>query len=412
MFRLLSFSNKTANFNENGFFMTDEEARIFLSFLKKTGEISEALVLSVPEQTAILYLADEDKTQMIFSVLKNSKEGLVWPEPGFFQHELDEEKAIVQITELCFGLNSLLYGSVQLFQQFKKAYHLSCREKMAGEFLYRFMQILMESEKRIQNNTNYRKSTISVSYTVVDMIMELVKKINLPKIALVGDGPMCRRLITSLKEKGYSDITIVEASHFPTSNDEEKDQPGYTKVPLSEMDNIVNLNDIVVITTEISEDLIKPDYFSPSISSLKILIDLSVKGNVSQEADDLLYVIRFDMNDIHQIIEDKIEINKKCLRDVKSIIRNQLDSYFIWMGEKRKKNPLRDLMKIFSSNKIAREAINDDILQENTIFQCGALCSDKIQQLLRKSIRKIQLTTENKENLTYKNAVNRLFYHN
>lgn len=408
-FRALGFSNKTVNFDENGFFMTDQEIRVFLKFLKKTEKIEEALVLSVPEKTEILYFANDNQSDLIIATLRYLKPEIEWPANDFFHEENEEEKSLCRVSELCFGINSPLYGAAQLFHQFKSAYHLSCREKMAGEFLHRYMQTLMEADKKIKSGTNYRKNTISISYTVVDMTIELVRKIKMPKIAVVGYGSMGKRIFSSLKEKGYSFITVVDDS-FPVLSCDEN--PFIKNACLLEIGDIVNSHDIIIITTEVSEDLIRARYFSESISSLKILIDLSVRGNVDPEVDKLLYVITFDMNDIHQVIKDKIEINKKCIRDVNFIIQSCLENYFFWIEEKREKEALSGLMKKIAARDDTAEKLHGGFSNGNRSFQFGILGTSKIQKLLRQSIRKIQEVTTNKEKLTYTNAINRLFYDN
>lgn len=164
----------------------------YQSLLEKIKEFTparEVLVLSTCNRTEVYYTAAEDLSNAIIQLLA-LKKGLpdareVAP---YFQHLSREHEALTHLFRAALGLESQVVGDFQILNQVKRAYQWAADAGMAGPFLHRLLHTIFSANKRVANETAFRDGAAFVAYATVELVEELTRETENPRVLLVGLG--------------------------------------------------------------------------------------------------------------------------------------------------------------------------------------------------------------------------------
>tara|TARA_R110001592_G_scaffold236638_3_gene495169 strand:+ start:70302 stop:71588 length:1287 start_codon:yes stop_codon:yes gene_type:complete len=410
-FRLLSFSGNLYNLKSDAFYLSDEESKQLLYRLKSWPEIKELIILSIPERTEIIYFSDLDLEDRIFEAITEATLSGGVPIKNEFHQTSDEEKLLVHLSELCFGVQSSNYGSTPLFPRFIQAYNLALENGMVGEYLKTWWNNLMATNKRIKEQVDYQLPNFSITYTVSDLITELVKSLKHPKIAILGFNALSKRIYKNLTNKGFNKITIVDRSIASFSTLADIDLNSFIFEPISEVENVINENDILISTLENSLQILDPAYFQKEFNTTKIFIDLSIKNNLATIFNDNQQVIPFNLTDIYKIVEQKMEINKKWLKKAKPIISEMNLIFFEWIDDKKGQEMLTIANELLGKN-IQNSQYTKVLIADEPTFKTVMFDNRIINMLLKKSIAKIKSNAQYKDIINYDRIVNDFYQYN
>ncbi|SHM91078.1 Glutamyl-tRNA reductase [Cyclobacterium lianum] len=411
-FRLLTFNAGITNRVTSDFYLDAEESKTLLVQLNRLAAIDEALVLSLPERTEILYYGPEALDEAIYSAIVGVKGMESVPEPNFFQHTCNEERALAHLTELCFGTQASTYGSVPLFSHFIAAFSIASQAGMTGELLDKWWGHLISTNKTIKNEVSFQFPNFSISYTVADMVTELIKKVKTPKIAIIGFNALGKRVYQNLTEKGFSNITIVEKSIRPFTSLDERELKNFIFEPYEQIFNVIQENDILISTLEDVETAIPSGEDSPEFKAPRVLIDLSLKGSFLNWLGDHELVITFELADIYQIIENKMEINKKWLKKVKPLIARRNAVFFDWMDKKKGLDILNQANELLVRNPCGEQFYTKVVSGKQLKVNRHMDTSLVNKSLLKMSIEKMSSQSPYKDIVNYERIVNEFYVYN
>ncbi|EPR70170.1 glutamyl-tRNA reductase [Cyclobacterium qasimii M12-11B] len=410
-FRLLSFSGNLYNLKNDAFYLSTEENKQLLYTLKSWPEIKELIILSIPERTEIIYFSDLDLEERIFEAITDATLSGGMPIKSEFHQTSDEEKLLIHLSELCFGVQSSNYGTTPLFPRFIQAYNLSLENGMVGEYLERWWNNLIATNKRIKEQVDYQLPNFSITYTVSDLITELVKSVKHPKIAIIGLNALSKRIYKNLTSKGFNKITIVDKSIAPFSTLPEMDLNNFIFEPMSEVENVINKNDILISTLENSLQILHPAYFQKDFDTTKIFIDLSIKSNLTAIFNENHQVIPFNLTDIYKIVEQKMEINKKWLKKAKPIISEMNLEFFHWIDDKKGQEMLTLANELLVKN-INNSQYTKVLIADEPFFKAVMSDNHINKILLKKSIARIKSNAQYKDIINYDKIVNDFYQYN
>ncbi|WP_154856337.1 glutamyl-tRNA reductase [Cyclobacterium xiamenense] len=411
-FRLLSFSAGFQKNQENSFLLTQAESRELLEEVRQCCDLSEALVVSTPERTEILYYSAGPQEDEIYAALRKIKTGLYLPEKNVFQQNCNEESALTHLSELCFGVQATTYGALPLYPQFLEAFDLSGQAGLKGTLLSEWEGFLQRTDAYLSKEVSYQAPSFSVSFTVADMVAELVKKIKQPKIAILGFNAMGKKVYQNLRSRGFERIVIVEKSIQPFGNLRGSELKQFIYEPFEQLSNVIRENDILISTLENGEDLIVTDYFNTSFSSVKILIDLAVKSELIHSLQSHSQVVFFELADIYQVIEGKMEINKSWLKKVKPLLVQQSKHFFHWLDKKKAEEILEEAKALLMPGEELEPPFPKVITVQKPRVKKEILSDQGYKQVLEKSIDKIRNHTPYKDLVSYQRLVNEFFLYN
>lgn len=223
--------------------------------------IDEFFVLSTCNRTEIYGLANNANTLIDLLCSQTAGQKETFLEYAYIKKDIE---AIKHVFSVAAGLDSQILGDYEIVGQLKTAIKFSKDRNHIGPFIERLINTVLQSSKSIKNQTELSSGTVSVSFAAIQFIKNNVRDIHTKKIALIGTGKIgtntCKNLIDYL---GAKHITLLNrtdetaAALAATMN--------VFHAPYSELKNLVNDADIIIVSTNASEPIIsKSDIFSDS----------------------------------------------------------------------------------------------------------------------------------------------------
>ncbi|WP_162339499.1 Rossmann-fold NAD(P)-binding domain-containing protein [Cyclobacterium salsum] len=411
-FRLLSFSTGLQKQQDNGFQLAPEESKVLLQQMKQWPTLDEVMVLSNAERTEILYYSSKSQEDEIFQAIRSIKVDEQLPASNFFQQNCNEECAFSHLTELCFGVQATTYGSIPLYGAFMDALEVSAQVGTVGPLLAEWKNFLESTNQFLIGEVSYQAPNFSVSFTVSDMVSELVKKIKQPKIAIIGFNALGKKVFQKLRSKGFENIVIVEKNiqPFAALNTNELNQFIYE--PIAQLGNVIQENDILISTLEDGEEVSIPDFSATQFSSMKVLIDLAVKSNKFDLLKTHSHLIFFELSDIYQVIQGKMEINKRWLKKVKPLLAQRNKHFFQLVDKKKGEDLLETAKQLLIEIGEADTGFPRVITIAKPSVKKETLSPSSFAVILAKSLKKIQTNTPYKDLVNYDRLVNEFFMRN
>lgn len=411
-FRLLSFSTNVHDLKNDSFYLNREVIEELMANLKTLPEMKEAFIMSISERTEILYFSSKALQDDIYSAMAACGTINNLPLQNEFHQTSDEKKIFEHLSELCFGIQSISYGATPLFPHYIQAFSLALENGMVGDYLDKWWNNLISTNKFIKNQADYQLPNFSISFTVSDMVSELVKNIKHPKIALIGFSTLSKKVFQNLTNKGFKKISIVGDSIKPFSTLNIVELNNFIFEQIDQVENVIQENDIVISSIEGGEQILRADYFQHNFNTTKIFVDLSIKSNFSEMLDQNDQVIPFDLSDIYKIIERKIEINKMWIKRSKPIISKMNMEFFNWLDKKRGQETLVLANGLLTGNIFEYMYYDKKIVSDESLINNPMVFNKPNTELLKKSIEKINSQTRYKDILNYKKLVNDFYQYN
>ncbi|MEX2566153.1 MAG: hypothetical protein WD431_09445 [Cyclobacteriaceae bacterium] len=410
-FRLLSFNSGINLGDRKEILLQNDEIKELLKIFKTSGKINEALIISETEKTEILYHSKKDlKDWLTCHIAKVIGQRVM--DNNFFQQTSDEKQSLNYLAELCFGIQSSAMASRQLFPLFEEAYQISRTMEMNGEYLDQLFKTFSEIHLQIEKETNYKTANFSISHTTSDMVGEFVKKIKFPKIAIIGFRGLGKKVFENLIQKGYPPITIVEKNLTPFANFPDLDPKSIIFESYDQIINVIRENDIIINTLDSQEGMIKTQFFHEKLPSMRIIIDLALQGNMHSSFGQIDQVILFEMTDIHQIIEKKIELNKKCMKKIKLIVSDKMSHLENWLDKKKGNELLKTIKKLLQIENDLEDQTGRIIVKNRSSVLGKVYAQENNLKMLKKSILKIQSNQSSSFLVTLEDTVDHKYKYN
>ena len=328
-FFAIGINYKKTDASKRGIFSINQEQYDLLIQSAHQFGIDEFFVLSTCNRTEIYGLANNANTliDLLCSQTAGPKETFI--EYAYIKKDIE---AIKHVFSVAAGLDSQILGDYEIVGQLKTAIKFSKDRNHIGPFIERLINTVLQSSKSIKNQTELSSGTVSVSFAAIQFIKNNVRDIHTKKIALIGTGKIgtntCKNLIDYL---GAKHITLLNrtdetaAALAATMN--------VFHAPYSELKNLVNDADIIIVSTNASEPIIsKSDIFS---DSKKIMIDLSIPNNINPDTSTLANVMLANVDDLSKINDDTLLKRQNEIPKALSIIDSYTSEFLDWLQARR-----------------------------------------------------------------------------
>ncbi|MCK5125816.1 MAG: glutamyl-tRNA reductase [candidate division Zixibacteria bacterium] len=107
------------------------------------------------------------------------------------------------------AIDSLVVGEAQILGQVKEAYFDACENDLAGKQLALVFQRVFKVAKKVRTRTELGKKSVSMVSLATAHIQQVIKEEGHIPVAIIGVGPMSRKMARYLSDKGISDIVFV-----------------------------------------------------------------------------------------------------------------------------------------------------------------------------------------------------------
>ncbi|MCR9251919.1 MAG: glutamyl-tRNA reductase [bacterium] len=369
--------------------------------------LQETMILSTCNRTEIYYSSNESRFEDIVKVIR-SERGLEGDVTKYFEAIDNHNDAVQHLFYVAMGLEAQVVGDMQISNQVKNAYQWSADENMAGPFLHRLMHTIFFSNKRVVQETPFRDGAASVSYAATDLVKDLTREFQEPKVLVIGLGEIGLDVVKNLYEHTKCDVTISNRTFAKA--EEIAAEHGYKTLPYENFEMELKNYDVIISSVRKNEPIIS----SKSIETIEILshkffIDLSVPRSIAANVEDVHGALLYNIDDIHDKANAALEIRKKSIPAVEKIIEESIAEFNNWAREtevsptiQKLKGALEDIRKA----ELAKHMKNISPDQEEIL---EVVTKGMLQKIIKLPVLQLKAACKRGEAETLIDVLNNLF---
>jgi glutamyl-tRNA reductase len=337
-FYTIGLSYKKAEATVRGHFSLTDEGKLNLLEKAKTDGIDGIIVTSTCNRTEIYGFA-QHPFQLIKLLCEFTKGTVEEFEKVAYVYK--NKAAISHMFHVGSGLDSQILGDFEIICQLKKAFVLSKNVGVANPFLERLVNAVIQSSKRIKNETQISSGATSVSFASVQYILKEVANISNKNILLFGTGKIGRNTCENLvKHTKNNNITLINR----TKDKAEKIAGKFnlTVKDYADLQSELLQTDVLVVATGAQNPTISKELIYSKKELL--ILDLSIPKNVADDVMELENVTVVHLDQLSQITDDTLERRKQFIPQAREIIAEVEGDFNKWL-ETRKFAPTIKALK-------------------------------------------------------------------
>jgi glutamyl-tRNA reductase len=337
-FYTIGLSYKKAEATVRGHFSLTEEGKLNLLEKAKNDGIDGLIVTSTCNRTEIYGFA-QHPFQLIKLLCEFTKGTVEEFEKVAYVYK--NKAAISHMFHVGSGLDSQILGDFEIICQLKKAFVLSKKAGVANPFLERLINAVIQSSKRIKNETQISSGATSVSFASVQYILKEVANISNKNILLFGTGKIGRNTCENLvKHTKNNNITLINR----TKDKAEKIAGKFnlTVKDYADLQSELLQADVLVVATGAQNPTISKELIYSKKELL--ILDLSIPKNVADDVMELENVTVVHLDQLSQITDDTLERRKLFIPQAQEIIAEVEGDFNKWL-ETRKFAPTIKALK-------------------------------------------------------------------
>ena len=331
-FKVVGVSYKSAPISVREECVLSQEERVtLLRQLKDIYNIQEALVLSTCNRTEVYYSSDVDAKDI--TTLLCAIKCLKAIDSSCFYVKNQGKDALTHLCRVALGIEAQIVGETQIFHQVKAAYQLTHEVHMAGPYLHRLIHTIFYINKRVTNETNWRKGIVSVPYAAANMLNMLLKDRMHYTVLLLGLGEIGEEMCRNLSYlQGKSKVWIANRTSERARLLSKK--YGYESTSFTNYIEKIQEADVIISCLNHRQALIEAKHLSTSgYLPSKYFIDLAVPRSISENVSCVPGVLLYNIDEIREETSRVQDERARALPDVERILCEELEEFHLWCEE-------------------------------------------------------------------------------
>lgn len=242
------------------------------------------------------------------------------------------QEAVRYMFRVGTGLDSQILGDFEIISQIKSAFTESKSMNLVNAFIERLVNSVIQTSKRIKNETEISSGATSVSFASVRYIFSNIDDIANKNILLFGTGKIGRNTCENLvKHTKHEQITLINRT-------KDKAERLARKLDLvvkdySDLQLEIQKADVLVVATGAQNPTV-----DKAILNLKkplLILDLSIPKNVNENVTTVDGVTLVHMDHLSQITDETLENRKKHIPAAEVIIEEIMDDFMAWTIQRK-----------------------------------------------------------------------------
>lgn len=349
--------------------------------------ISGMLILSTCNRTEIFATSSDAELLSILFVKHSGSSMQQFREHGFIKHG---ESAVRHMYRVAVGLEAQILGDLQIIKQVKEAYKLSADMHMADATLHRLMQSISQTHKRSRNETDLGVGAASTAYAAVQLAKRSMKKLTGKKILLVGAGKIGKVTCKNLISMGASHVTVINRN----MNKAERLSMRFPVdvAPIKNIDIEIARADLIIVATGAPHAVINSGHLDlcDADGPVKMMIDLSVPRNISEEVGRLPFIDLVNMDMLSDTLDETFREREANIPQVESIIDECFSEFCSWLSQLRVVPTIKALNSKFDSIRKQELARFKHKLADDTMSEVDHLTERIINKIMAHSIQHLR----------------------
>jgi len=328
-FYVVGLSYKKADADIRGKFSLDENGKKNVLMQAQQEGIESLLVTSTCNRTEIYGFA-QHPFQLIKLLCDNSQGTVEDFQKVAYIYK--NQEAVRYMFRVGTGLDSQILGDFEIISQIKSAFTESKSMNLVNAFLERLVNAVIQTSKRIKNETEISSGATSVSFASVRYIFSNVNDIANKNILLFGTGKIGRNTCENLvKHTKHEQITLINRTKDTAERLARKLDvvvKDYADLQLE-----IQKADVLVVATGAQNPTV-----DKTILNLKkplLILDLSMPKNVNENVTAVEGVTLIHMDHLSQMTDETLENRKKHIPAAEVIIEEIMDEFLAWTKQRK-----------------------------------------------------------------------------
>lgn len=349
-FYAIGLSYRKADAEVRGKFSLDGKSKTKVLLQAKEEGIESLVVTSTCNRTEIYGYADHP-FQLIKLICENSNgTAEEFQKVGFV---FKNQEATDHLFRVGTGLDSQILGDFEIIGQIKNSFEESRSLGLVNTFLDRLINMVIQTSKRIKNETEISSGATSVSFAAVQYIIRNVENIGNKNILLFGTGEIgkntCENLVKHTKNKHITLINRTKSTAEILAGKLNLIVKDYSDIHLE-----LQKADVLVVATGAKNPTI--DKALLNLKKPLLILDLSIPKNVNADVQHIPGVTLIHVDYLSQMTDDTLERRKQHIPAAEAIIEDMKLELNTWMNG-RKFAPTIHALKAKLNDIVANELI-------------------------------------------------------
>jgi glutamyl-tRNA reductase len=328
-FYVVGLSYKKADADIRGKFSLDDVGKKNVLKQAQQEGIESLLVTSTCNRTEIYGFA-QHPFQLIKLLCDNSQGTVEDFQKVAYIYK--NQEAVRYMFRVGTGLDSQILGDFEIISQIKSAFTQSKSMNLVNAYVERLVNAVIQTSKRIKNETEISSGATSVSFASVRYIFSNVDDIANKNILLFGTGKIGRNTCENLvKHTKHEQITLINRTKDTAERLARK-----LDVVVKEYSDLqleIQKADVLVVATGAHNPTV-----DKAILNLKkplLILDLSIPKNVNENVTTVDGVTLVHMDHLSQITDETLENRKKHIPAAEVIIEEIMDDFLAWTKQRK-----------------------------------------------------------------------------
>ncbi len=231
--------------------------------------------------------------------------------------------------ETICGVKSVILGDSQVRGQVLKAFQIARESGCTGVFLQTLFEYAKIVDDEINNKTSFHRGYTSIERNIVAHLLKENVHID-SNIAVLGAGSSGQLICKALHENGFKKVFVYTKN--PEKAKKIKDLR-YVVYSYSYLKQNLKEYDIIIATTDSPKHLITINDTNLLKKDVKIF-DISVPPVIDLEIEKIKKIRIYHIDDIRRFADKTIEMRKKELIKVNSIIGRECENFKLYLQKR------------------------------------------------------------------------------
>lgn len=287
-------------------------------------KINDLFILSTCNRTEIYTTSNDLKN--LFQIFLDYTD-VTEKELAAYTFVKEGDDAIKHLFKVASGIDSQILGDYEIIRQIKTAFNIAKANNKISGLLEKLVSESLKASKQIRAKTTISDGTTSVSYAVVKLLKQELVEDSKQNICLMGLGKIgVLTLKNLLHYMPDHSLTLINRDQSKAESFAADYNVKYAKD--DQHKEVLQSSDILIVATGADHPLVTKEHLSNS--SVKLVFDLAVPSNVSEDVRELEGVKLFDIDQLSKIVDETIENRKKQIPQAMEIIQENIAEYKVW----------------------------------------------------------------------------------
>ena len=359
-----------------------EESLTPLRTIIKQGFCSEAVLLSTCNRTELYGTQAElpPITAWLSDYCQLTHRQLM---PYLYHHH--DQQAVSHLLRVASGLDSMVLGETQIFQQLKQAYHVARQAGTLGESLHRLFQYVFQTTKQIRHTTAINANPISIAYMAASFAKRIFSDLSNTTVVLLGAGDTIELTAKYLQQMG-SQRLLVANRRLARAKALAKQLHAET-LSIDHLLERLHEADILISATKSRLPIIGKGSVEAALKRRKhhpmYLIDLAVPRDIEPQVSDLSDAYLYCIDDLQELLQQGLAKRQLAASHAEDIISAQAANFMTSLHALESVDTIKALRQQAIQQKnqsleLALQALKRGVAPEDVLKKFGSQLTNKL----------------------------------